>query len=106
MRYEVVHIDDCPNWSQAGERLRAALAATGHGDDQISFRLIRDPGEADAMGFAGSPTLLADGTDLFPTTAVGGAIACRVYETPNGLAGLPTVEQIADAIRNRRGSRA
>ncbi len=101
MRWELQHIDDCSNWEVAGERLKEALAATGHGDDLITFRLIRDPREATAMSFAGSPTIVADGIDLFPTSADSGAITCRIYRTPSGLAGAPTGEQIADGIRAR-----
>lgn len=104
MRYELQHIDECPNWEEAGQRLKEALDATGHADNPITFRLIRDPREAETMGFAGSPTILADGIDLFPTSVDEGAIACRVYRTPTGLAGLPTVEQITEAVQSRDAS--
>jgi hypothetical protein len=100
MRYELQHIDDCPNWQVAGERLRQALTVTGHGDDPVSVRTVRDPAEAGRMGFAGSPTILADGVDLF-TSSDEGALACRIYATPTGLAGSPTVEQLVDAIKTR-----
>lgn len=99
MRFELQHIDDCPNWEVASERLREALVATGHGDDPVAVRTVRDPDEADRMGFAGSPTIYADGIDLFPTADGGGALACRVYKTPSGLAGAPSVEQLVEAIK-------
>jgi len=99
MRLELQHIDDCPNWAVASERLRDALIATGHGEDPVVVRTVRDPDEAERMGFAGSPTIYADGVDLFPTDADGGALACRVYKTPTGLAGSPTVDQLVDAIK-------
>jgi len=51
------------------------------------------------MVFAGSPTIYADGIDLFPTGDDGGALACRIYRTPAGLTGSPTVEQLVDAIK-------
>jgi|GEM_PF-881085 len=99
MRYELQHIDDCPNWEVASERLREALIATGHGDDPVSVRTVRNSDEAEQMGFAGSPTIYADGIDLFPSGDDGGALACRVYQTPSGLAGSPTLEQLVGAIR-------
>lgn len=101
MAFELQHIDDCPNWEVASERLREALIATGHGEDPVVTRTVRDPNEAEQMGFAGSPTIYADGIDLFPTADDGGALACRVYKTPAGLAGAPTVEQLVDAITTR-----
>ena len=100
MRFELQHIDDCPNWEVALERLREALVATGHGEDPVTVRAVRDPAEADRMGFAGSPSMYADGIELFPG-ADHGAQACRVYTTPSGLAGSPTVEQLVAAIRGR-----
>lgn len=99
MRYELQHIDDCPNWEVASKRLREALVATGHGDDPIALRTVRDPSEAERMGFAGSPTIYADGIDLFASGEDGGALACRVYMTPSGLAGAPTVVQLVEAIK-------
>jgi hypothetical protein len=101
MRYELQHIDDCPNWKTAAARLREALTATGHEDDPVSIRTVRDPGEAERMGFSGSPTIYADGIDLFPGADDNGALACRVYRTPSGLAGSPTVEQLVAAINDR-----
>jgi predicted RNA-binding Zn-ribbon protein involved in translation (DUF1610 family) len=98
MRFELQRIDDCPNWELASERLREALVATGHGGDPVSVRTVRDSGEAARMGFAGSPTIYADGIDLFPSADDGGALACRVYKTPAGLAGAPTIEQLVAAI--------
>ena len=99
MRYQVQHIEDCSNRELARVRLTEALAATGHPEAAITVRVIRDSQEAAEMAFHGSPTILADGIDLFPTTAESGAVACRVYATPAGLAGTPTVAQMVDAIR-------
>ena len=46
----------------------------------------------------GSPSIQVDGVDLFaaPDAAVG--LACRVYPTPDGPAGAPTVEQLRAAL--------
>lgn len=51
-------------------------------------------------GFGGSPTILVDGIDLFPTTLVH-SLVCRVYVTENGFAGTPTATQIGEALRDR-----
>jgi hypothetical protein len=99
MEWEVLHIDDCPNWEEAGRRLRTALIATGHGAESIRFRLLRSSEDAAATAFAGSPTLTLDGVDLIRSQSVTNELACRIYPTPSGLAGLPTVEQLIEGIR-------
>lgn len=101
MRYELQHIDDCPNWEIASAQLREALDATGHGNDPLVIRTVRDRAEAEQMGFAGSPTILANGIDLFPGSEGTSALACRVYATPSGLSGSPTVAQLVEAITAR-----
>lgn len=98
MRIEILHIDECPNWLEAGRRLEDALVATGHPDVSVNFRLLRSSQEAEAVHFAGSPTITLDGDDLFSSAARISDLACRVYVTPTGLAGLPTTEQLVEAI--------
>lgn len=99
MDVEVLHIDDCPNWQEAGRRTQAALAATGHAEQAVRYRLLSTSNDAAETTFAGSPTITLDGTDLFPTDGRTNDLACRVYPTPTGLAGLPTIEQIIAALR-------
>jgi hypothetical protein len=98
MELEVLHIEDCPNWQEAGARAARALAKRGHSDIPVTYRLLRTPDDAALTAFAGSPTLVLDGADLFPSDDRTADLACRVYVTPQGLAGLPTEDQIVDAI--------
>lgn len=102
MKVEILHIDECPNWEQAGARTRAALDAAGVTDTQVEFRLLTSSEDAAAVPFAGSPTILIDGVDLFPDGARTTDLACRVYRTPAGLAGVPLTEQITEAILHSR----
>lgn len=95
---EVLHIVDCPSWVAAGDRLRRALDVTGYGSTEITYRLLESGEDAARVPFAGSPTILVDGVDMFPGGARTSDLACRVYLTPAGLAGLPTTEQMVDAI--------
>ena len=99
MHVEILHIDDCTNWEEAGRRLAIALAATGHADAPIAFRRIQTTADAAASAFAGSPTITVDGVDLFPSAERISELACRLYLTPTGLAGVPTVEQLEQALR-------
>ncbi|HEX4403074.1 MAG TPA: thioredoxin family protein [Galbitalea sp.] len=99
MGFEILHIGDCPNWEQAGELLREALTSTGHVNESIGFRLLQTSDDAVGTVFAGSPTITLDGVDLFPTRGATSELACRVYLTPSGLAGVPTVDQLIEGIR-------
>lgn len=99
MRVEILHIDECPNWVEAGTRVEAALAELGRGDVDVTYRLLTDSVEAAEVPFAGSPTILFDGVDAFPTDARTSDLACRVYRTDTGFAGVPTVTQLVGAIQ-------
>jgi hypothetical protein len=100
MNITLLHIEECPNWVEAGERLATALSATGHGGEQVDFVLLNTPGEASQYPFAGSPTILIDGVDLFPGAETTTSLACRVYRTGARLAGSPTEAQIVEALRD------
>lgn len=100
MRIELLHIDDCPNTARALEQVTAALAALGLGDVPVRLRLIESAAETAGTGFAGSPTITADGADIFPDAAPSSDLACRLYPTPGGHAGVPTVAQVIEALKN------
>ena len=96
----IQHFNDCPNWLTTTDRIERAVESAGV-DAKVRLQLINTPEGAEANGFRGSPTILIDGVDPFadPDAPVG--LACRVYATPEGLAGSPTREQISDAIGSR-----
>ena len=101
MRIELLHIDECPNTVRAQERLEEALTALGRSDLPVHMHLLTSAAETRDTGFAGSPTITVNGADIFPTGSTADDLACRVYPTPNGLAGLPTLNQIVEALKNR-----
>jgi hypothetical protein len=92
----IQYFTGCAHWQVAYERVRAA--ARGREDVGIDRQLIETPKQAEQLGFAGSPTILIDGVDPFaePEQPIG--LGCRVYRTPDGLAGVPTVDQLAHAL--------
>ncbi|WP_336626336.1 MULTISPECIES: hypothetical protein [unclassified Microbacterium] len=98
MKVELLHIVDCPNTDIAETNARAALDALGLGGVPVELVTIRTEAEAANTQFGGSPTILLDGVDLFPTTPAR-SLACRVYATGSGYAGAPTQEQIEAALR-------
>ena len=100
MRLELLHIDECPNSAKAYERLEAALTALGRMDVEVHMRLLESASDIKDTGFAGSPTITVNGADIFPNGASSSDLACRIYMTPSGYAGLPTIDQLTDALRN------
>nr|WP_274636467.1 hypothetical protein [Microbacterium bovistercoris] len=101
MKVRVLHIDGCPNWEDAVARTRRALGAVGLADVPVEAVLIRTEAEAVSSGFAGSPTIVVDGEDLFPSDGRTADLACRVYLTETGPAGAPGPEQLEPALRAR-----
>ncbi|WP_255770720.1 thioredoxin family protein [Pseudarthrobacter sulfonivorans] len=99
MKVELLYIEDCPNSDEAYARLRAAVSdVAGPGIDVVRTVVLDATG---APAFAGSPTITLDGVDLFPGATPVNELSCRIYQTPDGLAGLPTQEQIKKSLQNR-----
>ncbi|MFO7689110.1 MAG: thioredoxin family protein [Cryobacterium sp.] len=98
MKIEILHIADCPNWEQAGERVQLALSQAGVPEATVEYRLLSSTEDAAQVPFAGSPTILLNGVDAFPSHGRTSDLACRVYFTDSGLAGLPTTDQLRVAF--------
>ena len=104
MNVSLLYFEGCPSWHEADDRLRQALAITGHVETTIKYVQVSTPEEAERLEFRGSPTMLVDGVDPFaelnnaaPNSAVG--LACRLYRTEDGgRAGSPTLKQLVDAL--------
>lgn len=100
MNVTLLYFPDCPHWQLAEERL-AAIASSE--PDVTIIRTVVDTDEAaTAIGFRGSPSIHVDGVDLFGDAAAPVGLSCRLYPTPDGYAGSPTVGQLRDAIRRAR----
>ncbi len=102
MDVALLYFDDCPNWKVVDERLSAIAAERA--DLVVTRHLVDTLEEAERAGFHGSPSILVDGVDVFagPDAAVG--LACRVYRTPDGPAGAPTMEQLRAALTTAAGT--
>ena len=99
---ELLHLADCPNSGETLLRLERAVENTMPSNPAITSTLIDSAETAARVPFAGSPTILVDGVDLFPTDGRTSDLACRIYLTPNGIAGAPTQQQIEVALTARR----
>ena len=101
MDITLLYFDGCPNWRVADERL-AAIAAE-RADLKVTRHLVDTLEEAERVGFHGSPSILVDGVDVFAEPDAGVGLSCRVYRTPEGLAGAPTMEQLRAALADVGG---
>jgi hypothetical protein len=97
MRFELLYFDDCPSWRTAFDHLKQALAGLGLSDG-VQLVHVQTDEQAAAVRFAGSPTIRLNGQDLFPVNHTDYALGCRVYLTPEGMRGCPTVGMLRDAI--------
>ena len=64
----------------------------------VHSHLVETLEEAERVGFHGSPSILVDGVDVFAEPDAGVGLSCRVFRTPDGLAGAPTLEQLRAAV--------
>ncbi|MCB2412423.1 thioredoxin family protein [Demequina sp. TTPB684] len=96
MNITLQYFDGCPNWKIADERL--AVLAAERPDLGIRHQNVETGEDAERVGFHGSPTILIDGMDPFAHADASVGLACRIYETPQGPAGAPTLEQLRQAV--------
>lgn len=97
MKIELLHITECPSWSAALKNLKHSLIDLDL-DVPVQVTRINSQNFDEFVQFHGSPTILLDGQDIFPVHDFEGALLCRVYETPEGLRGLPTQQQITQQL--------
>ncbi len=88
----MLSFDGCPSWKIADERLRAIAA--DRPDITVRHHRVDTVEEAHRVGFRGSPSILVDGVDVF----AGVGLSCRLYQTPDGPAGAPSVDQLRAVI--------
>lgn len=98
MDVELLVVPSCPNESAAYNMAVAALADIGV-NARVRTSVIASDAEAVTRGFAGSPTFLINGHDPFARHGAAVGLACRVYRTASGLAGVPPFEELRGELR-------
>ncbi|KAF0109881.1 MAG: putative alkylmercury lyase [Chloroflexi bacterium] len=98
-KIQLLFIDGCPNFMTASRNLEASLRLLEI-DIKPEQIIINDDIEADHYSFQGSPSIKVDGVDLWEKKADEYHIGCRVYPTPEGLKGSPTVEMLVERLRS------
>lgn len=100
MRVELRYFDDCPNWRTADRHLRTLEAEVGF---ELTHRVVETPEDAEAFAFRGSPSIVVNGHDPFAAGTEPVGLSCRIYQTPDGQAGSPTIEQLRAAVADPSG---
>ncbi len=100
MDIALLYFDGCPNWEQAAEHLNSL--AGEFLDLNVTHRLVDTDADALRVGFHGSPSILIDGVDVFAPKVAPVGLSCRMYQTPDGPAGSPTIGQLRDALTAHR----
>ena len=98
MQIELFYFDGCPSWEGALENLKAALAAENM-EAEIRLVNVENDEQAARLKFLGSPSLRVDGVDWWPEERKRYNLSCRVYLTPQGMRGAPTVEMLREKLR-------
>jgi hypothetical protein len=97
MRVKILHVPECPG-AEALDGLLGRLLAARPGI-QVTWQVVTTEDEAARLGMTGSPTILADGRDLFPTPGQQPSLSCRLYPGEHALLGpAPTAAQLREAL--------
>jgi hypothetical protein len=96
-RVQILHVPQCPG-AQALDGLLGPLLTARPGV-QVTRQVVTTEDEAARLGMTGSPTILADGRDLFPAPAQQPSLSCRLYPGEDGQLGpAPTAVQLREAL--------
>jgi hypothetical protein len=97
MRLQILHVPDCPGAEALDSRL-APLLAIGL-NIQVTPQVVTTEADARRFGMTGSPTILADGADLFARPGQQPSLSCRLYPDAHGQLGpAPTTAQLREAL--------
>lgn len=104
-KVELLYAGDCPNASEARAQLLRAFVSAGLQPHWREWR-TDDPSCPAGLRGLGSPTILVAGRDVAGAGKAADASCCRVYAQESGkLSGVPSVAQIAGALKHGGASR-
>lgn len=99
MKIELLYFDGCPSWQTALKNLKTTLQEEGIAEAFTAFE-IKDDEQAAKEEFLGSPSIRINGRDLWFEQRENYSLSCRVYRTPEGVKGFPTVEMLRSKIKS------
>jgi hypothetical protein len=97
MEIDLLYFDDCPSWKAALVNLETALEAE---ELKAEIRLIEveNNEQASRLKFLGSPSFCVNGQYWWSEARHTYNLSCRVYATPQGMKGVPTVEMLREKL--------
>lgn len=99
MKVELLYFDGCPFWQSGLQNLHSALEANGL-DVSVELVQVLDNDDAARSKFLGSPSFRVNGIDLWNEERDTYSLSCRVYATPEGMKGSPSIAMLQDTIRH------
>jgi hypothetical protein len=97
MRIQLFYFDGCPSWQDGLKNLETALQELRI-DAPIELVKVLDDADAARLKFAGSPSFWVDNRDLWYEQRESFSLSCRVYATPAGLRGAPTIAMLKEKL--------
>jgi hypothetical protein len=98
MKIDFCYFDGCASWQEGLKNLRQALQNEGL-EAEINLVKVEDDQQANHLKFLGSPSFRSNGLDWWPEERTSFSLSCRLYRTPQGLKGFPTVKMLEEKIR-------
>lgn len=98
MKIDLHYFDGCPSWQPGLKNLRSALVLE-EAQAEINLVNVQTDEDAESLRFLGSPSFIVDGVDLWPESREEYHLSCRVYMTPAGFRGVPTVEMLREKLQ-------
>lgn len=101
---ELLYFDGCPGIERVLPLVRPLAEAAGA---RVVERRVETAQDAEAQRFLGSPTVRVHGADVEPGAEQREdfGLKCRLYQTANGLSGVPEADWVRDALKRTRSSR-
>ena len=97
MKIELLYFDGCPSWEAGLKNLQTALQEEGL-STAVEMVKVESDEDAARLKFLGSPHFRVDGMDLWHEERDVYSLSCRVYPTPNGIKGYPTVQMLKEKL--------
>jgi len=99
MDIQLLYFEGCPHWQTALENLRTALQQAKL-EWPVELVKVEDDETASRLKFLGSPSIHVNGTDLWPEERQQYSLSCRLYHTPEGPKGSPSVSMLRQAFQH------
>ena len=97
MQIELLYFDGCPSWQTGLKNLKSALQLEGI-EAEVNLVNVQDEADAIRLEFLGSPSFRVNNVELWTEMRETFALSCRVYPTPDGIKGWPTMEMLREKL--------